>query len=381
MADKPDRTHEPTLRYVLIGGAAAIAPTHIAALREIPAQIVGLSDLSVERGQACANEIDCPFFADHRALLAATRPDGAIICAPHPFHAPLAADCFAAGTHVLVEKPIAVEVAEADAMIAAADAANRILAVNFQNRFRPIIERAKALIDDGALGPLLRVLVLEPWYRPAAYYRSATWRGTWQGEGGGVLLNQAIHTIDLLCYLTGMPTRVWGWTRTLRHAIECEDTAQALLEYANGAPGYFTTSTIEPQTARRIEIVGERGSLELAGDELTILRFTPSMPEHLRTATGMFDAPSAEVIHETLPGDGGGHVALHRDLHAAIVEDRQPRCNGRAGRMALELANAIIYSSYAERPVTLPLDRAAYHALLDDLKSGRTKPVRFGDQP
>jgi predicted dehydrogenase len=364
-------THSPpTLRYAIIGGAAGIAPTHIRALAQLPGDpLVGMSDINAERGAAAAQSAGCPFFQDHREMLAELRPDVAVICAPHPSHMALALDCFAAGAHVLVEKPIAVTVAEADRMIAAAQEAGRLLAVNFQQRFRPLIERARALIEAGELGPLVRVLCIEPWFRSAAYYRSAGWRGTWRGEGGGVLMNQAPHSLDLLVHLAGMPIKVWGWTRTLRHAIECEDSAQAMLEFANGAPGYLTMSTVEAGK-QRLQIVGERAGIELTGEQLAITRFSPSLRDHMLNSPELFSAPQSTVETEILPGDGGGHLAVYRDLAAAIARGGRPRADGAEGRLSLELANAIILSSFAERAVRLPLDRGEYDALLDDLRQG-----------
>jgi UDP-N-acetyl-2-amino-2-deoxyglucuronate dehydrogenase len=359
------------LRYTLIGCGGIIAPTHIEALAQHPgAQLVAMSDIDAARGAPRAASAGCTFYTDHRAMLAEVRPDVAVICAPHPFHASLARDCFAAGAHVLVEKPMAVEVAEADAMIAAAEDAGRLLAVNFQFRFRPATVKARELIEAGALGELVRVLCVEPWYRTAAYYRSAGWRGTWAGEGGGVLMNQAPHTLDVLCHLVGLPSRVWGWTRTRAHAIECEDSAQAMLEYPNGAPGYLHVSTVEAGSRRRIQVVGDRGALELADSGLTLTRFAQPLSEFRQGSAELFAAPgtTTEMI-EIPPGDDGGHLAVYRDLHAAIVEGRTPLIDGREGRMSLELANAIIMSSYAERPVALPLDRAAYGQLLAELQA------------
>jgi len=368
------RSDGPALRYAIIGCAAGIVPTHLQALARLPtAQVVGMSDIDAERGAARAAEVGCPFFTDHRALLADIRPDIAVICTPHPYHAPIALDCFAAGAHVLVEKPMAVEVAEADAMIAAADAAGRILAVNFQQRFRPAIESVRRLIDSGELGEFLRVLCVEPWFRPAAYYRSATWRGTWAGEGGGVLMNQAPHTLDLLCFLCGLPSKVWGWTRAVVHAIETEDTAQAMLEYANGASGYLNINTVEAGLQRRLQIVGDRAAVELAGNQVSIHHFRPALSEYRATSMDLYGSPGVETEVIEAPGDGGGHFAIYRDLQEAIVEGRQPRCDGREGRMSLELASAIILSSHRDRPVTLPLDRAAYSALLAELRHGNVE--------
>ena len=359
---------ERPLRYLIIGCAASIVPTHLQALAQLPAaRIVGMADVSAERGAARAAETGCPFFVDHREALAELRPDVAVITTPHPFHAPIAIDCFAAGAHVLAEKPMAVDVADADAMIAAADSAGRILAVNFQQRFRPAIAHARRLVESGELGALLRVLCVEPWFRTAAYYRTASWRGTWAGEGGGVLMNQAPHTLDLLCHLAGPPAKVWGWTRTLVHAIETEDTAQAMLEYASGASGYLNINTVEAGLERRLQIVGDRMAIELVGDRLAIYRFTPALSEYRATSPEMFGSPGVATEVIEAPGDGGGHLAVYQDLQAAVREGRQPRCDGREGRMSLELASAIILSSYTDRAVTLPLDRAQYSALLREL--------------
>jgi predicted dehydrogenase len=359
------------LRYALIGCGGVIAPTHIQALAQLPnAQIAAMSDLDAVRGAPRAEAAGCPFFVDYHEMLAEIRPDVAVVCAPHPFHAPIALDCFAAGAHVLVEKPIAVEVAAADTMIAAAEAAGRILAVSFQFRFRPEVVAARALIESGELGELVRVLCVEPWFRPAAYYRSAGWRGTWVGEGGGVLMNQGPHGLDNLCYLAGMPTRVWGWARTRAHAIEVEDSAQAMLEFANGAPGYLYFSTVEAGAARQLQIVGDRAAIELQGTQLTIRRFEQPLSEFRANSTEMFAAPRSQSEAIEVPAEGGGHLAVYQDLQDAIREGRQPLIHGREGRMSLELANAITLSSHTDRAVDLPLDRAAYSELLARLRKG-----------
>lgn len=365
---------ESSLRFAILGCGASIVPTHLAALAALSnAQLVGMSDIDAERGAKRAAEANCRFFSDHRALLAELQPDVVVICTPHPFHTDLALDALAAGAHVLVEKPIAVEVAEADQMIAAAEAAGRILAVNFQQRFLPAIEHARTLVDSGALGSLVRVLCIEPWFRTEAYYRSASWRATWKGEGGGVLLNQAPHTIDLLCHLAGMPTKLWGWTRTLRHAIECEDSAQAMLEFSNGAPGYLHISTVEAGIQRRLQIVGDRGALELIGDALSVYHYDTPLSEFSLTSPEMFGAPQVRAEEIVFPnGNGGeGHIAVYRDLQRAILTGDRPRTDGREARMSLELANAMIFSSHTGQAVSLPLDRTAYSALLVDLRASQ----------
>jgi len=332
--------------------------------------VVAVCDINVTDGKRWAAEIGCAFYEDYRTMLAETRPDVAVIVTPHPLHPSMTIDCLRAGCHVLTEKPMAVDVASADEMIAEADRTQRILAVNFQHRFRPAVERARALIEEDAIGPLVRTLSIEPWYRTAYYYRTATWRASWSGEGGGVLMNQAPHTLDILCHLAGMPRKVWGWTRTRYHAIEVEDTAQAMLEYPNGAPGYLTVSTVEAGMLPRVQIVGEKGALELVGNQLMVYRFTPSTREYMLASDEMFGKPQVRAETLDLPDTSGGHRAVYRDLHAAIAQGRPARADGRQGLMSLELANAITLSSYRGQPVALPLDRAAYSALLADLQAG-----------
>jgi predicted dehydrogenase len=183
-------------------------------------------------------------------------------------------------------------------------------------------------------------------------------------------MNQAPHTLDLLCHLAGLPEKVLGWTRTVAHAIETEDTAQAMLEYANGATGYLNINTVEAGLQRQLQIVGDRMSIELVGDQIIIHRVTPSLSDYRATSTELFSPPPIATETVAAAGDGGGHLAVYQDLQAAIVEGRAPLCDGREGRMSLELASAIILSSYEDRAVTLPLDRSAYSALLKDLRSG-----------
>jgi len=372
VANKHDQSSDnPSFRYAIIGGGAGIAESHLRALAQIPgAQVVGLSDINSERAVPRAAELGCSYFTDHRDMLEQLKPDIAVVCTPHPTHAALVIDCLEAGTHVLVEKPLTVEVAQADAMIAAADAANRILAVSFQHRFRPIIGHVKRLIEAGEIGSLVRVMCVEPWFRTDAYYRTASWRGTWVGEAGGVLMNQGPHALDVLCYLVGQPTTVTGWIRTAAHAIETEDSAQAVLEFGNGASGYLNINTVETGK-RRLEIVGDKAAIEVAGTQLTVHRFSPALSDYRATSQEMWGTP--DITSETLelPGDGGGHLPVYQDLQAAIIEKRRPRCDARDARMSLELANAITLSSFTGSKVTLPVARDAYSALLSELRTGR----------
>ncbi len=357
------------LRHAIVGVGAGILSQHRLGLALPSVEIVGVSDVNEATGRARAEEFGCPFFADHRALLEATQPDVTVVLTPHPFHAAIAIDALNTGSHVLVEKPMAVEVAEADAMIEAADRNGKVLAINFQQRFRPEIMAAYELIRSGALGELQRVEMVEPWMRPAAYYRSAGWRGTWRGEGGGVLLNQAPHGLDLLCHLAGMPTRVAAWTKTLRHAIETEDTLLAMVEYGNGALGTIFFSTAE-SGPRRMEIVGSGGRLQIEEKgTLRFDRFETDLRDHIANHPGMYDGVAMEEVAVQIGEGEGDHAAVYRDLHRAIWSGAAPMADGREARMSLELANAMIYSGHTDQPVDLPLDRGAYSELLAGLRS------------
>ena len=364
----------PPLRFAIVGAGASIAATHLAAFQKLQSvdptvQLVALADLREQPARQRAEDLACPYYQDHVAMLQVVKPDVVVVCAPHPFHAPVAVDSFAAGAHVLTEKPMAVQVADADRMIDASHAAGKILAVNFQQRFRNAIVKAKQLIDAGEIGELMRVFSVEPWYRTEAYFRLSSWRGTWRGEGGGVLMNQSPHTLDLVCYLAGVPAKVWGWTRTRGHRIETEDTMQAMLEMPNGAPGYITASTFEAGAEKRLQIVGERGMIEILEETVRISRFEQPIREHMHANPEPFAAPAKTTEVLNLPDESGGHLAVYQDLVAAIREGRKPLVTGEEGRKSLELANAITLSSSEDRAVRLPIDRAAYSALLAKLQS------------
>ncbi len=363
----PDRR----LRHAIVGVGANVFTMHRPALALPTVELVGVADVNAEVAERRAEELGCPAFTDHRKMLERVRPDVVVVMTPHPFHARIVIDSLAAGAHLLCEKPMAVHVGEADAMIEAAERAGRLLAINLQFRHRPEVRAAKRLIAEGRLGELQRIDVLATWTRAGVYYEIAPWRGTWQGEGGGVLMNQAPHNLDLVAHLMGMPARLVAWTRTRLHQIETEDTAHAMLEWSNGALGGLHVSTAEADKGDRVKVLGTAGRLVLEQGTLTAESFEPDLREHIRASREPFSAPRSVPLSVDVPAGGGDHAAVYRDFHAAILNGTPPMADGVEGRMSLELANAMTYSSRTGSTVELPLDRASYVALLDELRASR----------
>jgi predicted dehydrogenase len=336
--------------------------------------IVGVADMDEGRATTCAEEVGAKAFDDHTAMLDELAPDVVVVSTPHLSHGSVSIECLERGAHVIVEKPMAIDAAEADAMLLAAQRAGRHLVVGLQYRFVPTVEAARSLIDAGRLGRLIRGTCVESTMRSAAYYRSAPWRGTWAGEGGGVLVNQAPHPLDLLCYLGGTPARVVAWTSTLAHAIECEDTVLGQVEFSDGGVVQLAFSTAEP-TPLRIELVGERARLDLTMETLAITEWSPDLAQHIETDRTMYDPPTATTTHVQLApyrGDAVAQLDLHRDVVAALLEDREPRLAAASVLPSLEVANAIVLS--AERggvTIEFPLDRADFSTLLTAKREAR----------
>lgn len=353
-------------RVVVAGAGAQIFSAHRRGLAAIGAQVVGVQDVDAEKARRMGEEYGCPVHAGMDGLLREPA-DLAVILAPHPFHAELAVACLRAGRHVLTEKPMAVQVAEADRMVEEADRAGRLLAVAFQQRTRPEVREARRLIAEGFLGDLRRADVLATWPRRHAYFQTAPWRGTWRGEGGGVLVNQGQHDLDLLRHLAGQPARLVAWTSTRVHPVETEDSVQAMLEWPGGATGSVHISTAEVDEPQRIELTGSRGRLRLLHGRLELVSSMVDFAEYAVSPGNPFAAPDEAGVR-VVPGEGGGHEELYRDLAAALAGGGPPIAPARDAAGTLELANAIIYSSHTGREVRLPLDRAAYGALLDSLK-------------
>jgi predicted dehydrogenase len=356
------------LRLALVGVGANVYPMHHPALQLPTTQVVGAADINGAAADKAAAEWGCPAFTDFHAMLDSVEADAVVVMTPHYLHAQMAMDALNAGFHVLVEKPMALDVSEADAMIETAKKAGKLLAVNFQQRTRPEIVAARKLINEGHLGKIQHVDIKITWTRTALYYSMVDWRGTWWGEGGAVLMNQGPHELDLVCHLIGNPARVFGWTRTIQHQIEAEDTIQAMVDWPSGTLGSLHISTAEAGQPQRFEIIGTGGYLAISNGKLDFKRFDVPVDTFLRTSDKAFAEP--KLIPEAIEiGTGGGdHRAIHQNFYEAIVNGAPLIAEGASGIYGLELANAINYSSHSGQPVEFPVDRQAYAALLAKLQ-------------
>jgi predicted dehydrogenase len=360
------------LRHAVIGAGAGVMKAHMPALLSEGVDLVAVTDVNEELGRSRAAELGCGFYADHRDMLADELPEVCVILAPQPFHARIAIDCLEAGSHVLVEKPMAVRLDDADAMIEAAREAGQLLAVNFQQRFRPEVRAAKRLIEAGELGEIQRVSMTHYWTRPAAYYETAPWRAVPAIEGGGLLMNQASHDLDLLCHLLGMPERIVAWTGTVLHDVEVEDTAQAMLRWSGGVFGSFYTSTAGAGDEPNLVIYGTAGRLRVFEGRLEFERFGVDLREYAATEPDPFGPPSElEPVEVELEAGLGGHLPVYRDLHAAILNGSSLTVDGVEGRKSLELANAMLYSNLIREETSLPLDQSRYASMLEELRAAR----------
>jgi len=311
-----------------------------------------------------------PGFARHEKLLDSGLVDAVIIATPHYFHCPIAKAAFGRKLHVLSEKPIGVTVSAADEMIRAAKQSGCAFGVMYQMRSLGRVQTALKLVREGRLGELYRTSLVMGWYRSQAYYDSGGWRATWSGEGGGVLINQAPHFLDIYTMLAGLPVRLTGQTRTRLHDIEVEDEAFATLEYANGAHGYLYASTTEAPGHEMLELCGDRGKLVMHGSSLRFFELKTPIRQHCVESTEMWAGPEVNEVEVEVSTIGGQHTDITRNFCRHILY-REPLISpGEDGLNAVELINAVIMSSHSRQPVSVPVDRTAYDDLIEELQRG-----------
>jgi UDP-N-acetyl-2-amino-2-deoxyglucuronate dehydrogenase len=340
-------------------GAGSISDTHARAALAIPdVEIAAVYGRNAEKARRLAERYGgvaydkLEQFLDHRPM------DLVAIGSPSALHAEQGVAAASRGLHVLVEKPLDVTTARADALVAAADRAGVKLGVFFQDRLKPDVVKLKQMVDNGAIGRPILASGRVKWYRPPEYYGGSRWRGTFALDGGGALINQAIHTLDLLLHVWGPIVSVDARAGTQLHKIEVEDTVVATLQFENGALGVFEASTaVFPGYARRVELTGSNGTLTLEHDHLVgidlketdaLKDFDPRFSPAEATARDSAVNASSPTVSDATP-----HRRILEDFLHAILTSGTPACDGSEGRRSVVVIDAIYASAQSKGPVTI----------------------------
>ena len=368
------------VRFAVIGygGMGSHHARYIAA-GEIPnAGLAAASDTDPERLKAVKQEFGgkVEVFEDVDALFGADVCDAILIATPHYQHPPTAIKAFERGLHVLCEKPAGVYTKQVREMNRAAKKSGKVFGIMFNQRTRPAHRKMKDLVESGELGEVLRTSwIATDWFRSQFYYDSGDWRATWAGEGGGVLLNQCPHTLDLWQWICGMPKRVRAFCAFGKyHDIEVEDDVTAYVEYGGGATGTFVTTTGEAPGTNRLEVTGDNGKLVLEGGKITFWRNrTPvrKFSREVQTGFAMHEVRKCEVPAGAAAPE---HQEITRDFVRAIREGTPLLGPGEEGVNSLEISNAMLLSAWTDSWVDIPVDEDRFNGLLQErIKSSRYK--------
>ena len=353
-------------------GVGNMGRNHLATLQSLEeARVSALGDVRSTRLDPWRDEYRT--FADSQSLLESGEVDAVIIATPHYEHPRIASAALARGLHVISEKPLAVDIAEARRVeeLHRTRYAHLKFAVMFQVRTSPVYRRMKQLIADGELGQISRLTwIATDWFRTWSYYASGGWRATWKGEGGGLLLNQCPHHLDLIQWLMDgeLPHRVTAIASIGKtHPIEVEDEISAVLEYESGVIGHYIATTGEAPGTNRLEIAGDRGLLICQDGQLRFRRTHSSVRELRETSPDMFPRIECSDQEVELPSDPQGTGVILRNFIAAIRTGEPLIAPAAEGVKALELGNAMMMAGLTRQPVDLPLDGAAFKAFHADM--------------
>ncbi len=308
-------------------------------------------------------------FTDYKALITSKKVDAVIISVPHPLHSKIARFALENGLHVMLEKPIDIKVSEAKKLIKTAEKTDKVFAIMFNQRTNPLFVKAKEIMESGKLGSLKRtVWIVTNWYRTQYYYDSGDWRATWAGEGGGVLLNQAPHNLDIWQWICGMPKEVTAFCDVAKyHNIEVEDDVTIVTRYKNGAVGTFITSTGECPGTNRLEISGTKGKIVIENGVFKWWKLEPDEREICKTAKSSF--PEIQCDYEEILQDGSetAHKGILQNFANAVLKGEKLISPGADGVLELSISNAAYLSSWLGNvPVKLPVDTRKFDALLKE---------------
>ncbi len=349
------------LQFGIIG-CGVIGRIHAEAITSLPdAQLVAVADSIPERAQKLAEAFHVTPYSDFQEMLADEQLDVVDICTPSGQHGEEACEVMRSGRHVIIEKPMDIRRAAIEEMLRAQREAGVKLAVISQHRFDPVTRQVHELVEEQAFGRLVLGNAIIPWWRSQAYYDSGAWRGTWELDGGGVLMNQSIHSIDRWQWLMGPVRSVFAYTDTLVHRMETEDVGVAVLRFANGALGTIAATTgAYPGVSTRIEIYGDKGSAVIEDDHLSYLHLARDDREEV----GPYGVGPGKRAQRTENADTSAaqdpaalairsHALQIEDMMRAIREDGSPLLDGYAAKHPVEIILAIYESARTHKEVTL----------------------------
>lgn len=327
-------------------GCGTIFPIHAEAVLSCEnANLYAVCDIDEKKAAEAAARYQCRYFTDYREMLKESNIDSVHICTPHYLHASMAIDALKARKHVLAEKPMSISTADAAEMIRVSEETGLQLGVCFQNRYNTTSQKIKEVLDSGEAGAIKGAKAFVTWFRDASYYNSAEWRGTWDKEGGGVLINQAIHTLDLLQWFLGDIDKIKGHadTRLLTDVIEVEDTAEATILFKSGAVGlYYATNCYAANSPVEIEIVCENALLKLSNE--LVVTYNDGREDHFSD----IDKRTGEKAYW-----GSGHATLVNDFYSRLASGERFPIDGRQAIKAIEIIQALYKSSESGKYVKL----------------------------
>lgn len=373
------------MQKVKIGviGVGNIGSAHVTSMLEGKAgdlELVAIAERSAhQREQVAARCPDVRIFEEGSALIESGVCEAVIIAVPHYQHPELSMLAFSKGQHVMCEKPAGVYTKHVLEMNAAAKDAGVVFAMMFNQRTNCLYRKMHELVHSGELGEIRRVnWIITDWFRTQYYYDSGAWRATWGGEGGGVLLNQCPHNLDLLQWICGMPERVMAFCHEGKwHDIEVEDDVTAYLEYPNGATGVFITTTGDAPGTNRFEITLDGGKLVCEDNKLVLHKNAKMLSTYMTEAKTGFDKPDCEVIDVETDGGNPQHVGVLRAFAGAIQRGEPLVARGEEGIFGLTLSNAMHLSSWQKKQVSLPIDEDLFLAELN--KRRATSRLKTGE--
>ena len=367
-------------------GIGNMGTTHSKSLTEglVPEmELTAVADRKESRRVWCKENLpeSVTIFEEGKDLIASGKCDAVLIAVPHYQHPELAIDAFDHDLHVLCEKPAGVYTKQVRLMNERAQASDKVFAMMFNQRTNCVYRKMHELVTSGELGAIKRVnWIITYWYRTQSYYDSGDWRATWDGEGGGVLLNQCPHNLDLLQWICGMPSRVHAFCHNGKwHDIEVEDDVTAYLEYPNGATGVFITTTADAPGTNRFEVTLEGGKVVCEDNKLTLHKLAVNEREFCKTAKGGFDKPECTVSEVETDGLNEQHVGVMKAFAGNILHGTSLIAKGEEGINGLTLSNAMHLSSWLGHAIELPLDEYLFLEELNKHRASSKKKEVTGD--